>query len=164
MAFYDILKVDMEDDLAILRRKAKTVDRIDDRVRALLDDMAETMYASDGAGLAAPQIGVSERLVVIDVGNGLIKLINPVLLSSSGEATALEGCLSIPDRFALVNRPEKVIVEAVNTEGKPIRLRGKGDLARAFCHEIDHLNGILFTDKMLPESMVKIKENACKND
>ncbi len=164
MAFYDILKVDREDDLAILRSKAKTVDRIDDRVRVLLDDMAETMYASDGAGLAAPQIGVSERLVVIDVGTGLIKLINPVILSTSGEVTALEGCLSIPDRFALVNRPEKVIVEAVNPEGKPIRLRGKGDLARAFCHEIDHLNGILFTDKMLPESMVKIKENACKND
>ena len=160
MALYDILQADREDDLAILRRKAKSVDRIDDRVKVLLDDMAETMYASDGAGLAAPQIGVSERLVVIDVGSGLIKLINPVILSISGEATALEGCLSIPGKFALVNRPEKVIVEAINKEGKRIRLRGKGDLARAFCHEIDHLNGVLFTDQMLPGTMMEINEIA----
>jgi peptide deformylase len=134
----------------ILRKISKKVDVIDDRMLTLLDDMAETMYKAEGVGLAAPQVGVLRRVVVIDVGEGLIELINPVIVYEHGEQVDEEGCLSVPETRGEVKRPMKVIVRAMNRKGETIELTGTELLARAFCHEVDHLNGILFTDKLQP--------------
>lgn len=136
----------------ILRKKSRPVEVIDDRIRTLLKDMADTMYNTQGAGLAAPQVGVLKRIVVIDVGEGLINLINPEILESEGSREVVEGCLSIPGkngslRYGTLVRPERVKVKALNEKGEEIVLEGAGDLAKAFCHEIDHLDGILFIDK-----------------
>lgn len=133
----------------VLRKKSKKVDKIDSRILTLLDDMAETMYKAEGVGLAAPQIGILRRLVVIDVGEGLIKLINPEIMSYSGEQIDVEGCLSVPDVHGEVKRPQSVVVRALNEKGEKIEVMGNDLLARALCHEIDHLNGILFIDKAI---------------
>lgn len=133
----------------VLRKKCKKVDKVDKRTATLLEDMAETMYSADGVGLAAPQVGVLRRLIVIDVGDGLIKLVNPEIISSSGEEVDAEGCLSIPDVRGEVKRPHSVIVRALNEKGEEIEIPGTGLLARALCHEIDHLDGILFIDKVI---------------
>jgi len=138
----------------ILRKKARSVDNINSRIRSLLEDMAETMYHADGAGLAAPQVGILKRLVVLDIGEGLIKLINPVIVEADGEQQELEGCLSIPGIYGKVKRPEKVVVKALDENGKPLDLEGTRLLARALCHEIDHLDGILFIDKVIPGSLI----------
>lgn len=138
----------------ILRKKSRNVNLIDNKILTLFEDMAETMYHANGAGLAAPQVGILKRLVVIDVGTGLIKLINPVIIKSFGEQIESEGCLSIPGTFGTVKRPEKVIVRALNENGQGIELEGTGLLARAFCHEIDHLDGVLFIDKVIKESII----------
>lgn len=131
----------------ILRKISKTVDKVDNRIRLLLDDMAETMYHSKiGGGLAAPQVGILKRVVVIDMGQGLIKLVNPEIIAKEGTQEVIEGCLSIPDTWGKLIRPAKVTIQALNENGKTITLTGIGDLAKCFCHEIDHLNGILFTD------------------
>lgn len=143
----------MEED-TILRKKSKIVKAVDGKILSILDDMAETMYTEQGVGLAAPQIGILKRLAVIDVGDGLIKLINPIIIETSGEQQALEGCLSIPDITGVVIRPQKVRVSALNENGNEIELEGEDLLARALCHEIDHLDGILFIDKMLPDTEV----------
>jgi len=133
----------------ILRKVARKVEVIDDRILTLLDDMAETMYKSDGVGLAAPQVGVLRRVVVIDVGDGLIELINPVIVYESGEQVKGEGCLSVPGIRGEVKRPAKVIVRAMDRRGETFEMTGTELLAVAFCHEIDHLNGILFIDKAI---------------
>jgi len=133
----------------ILRKVSRKVEVIDDRILTLLDDMAETMHKSDGVGLAAPQVGVLRRIVVIDVGDGLIDLINPVIVYESGEQVKYEGCLSIPGIKGEVKRPAKVIVRAMGRKGETFEMTGTELLAVAFCHEIDHLNGILFTDKAI---------------
>ncbi|MCX7748091.1 MAG: peptide deformylase [Clostridia bacterium] len=134
-------------DDEILRKRSKTVDVVDDRIRQILDDMADTMYDTENAGgLAAPQIGILKRLVVIDMGQGLIKLVNPEIISMEGSQDVIEGCLSIPNTFGKLKRPAKVKIHALNENGEKIMLTGKGDLAKCFCHEIDHLEGILFTD------------------
>lgn len=131
----------------ILRKKSRGVEVVDDKIRQLLDDMAETMYnTGNGGGLAAPQIGILKRLVVIDMGQGLIKLVNPKIVNQEGTQEVIEGCLSIPNKFGKLKRPAKVTVQALDENGKEILLVGKGDLAKCFCHEIDHLNGTLFTD------------------
>lgn len=131
----------------ILRKKSKEVKVVDDKIRQLLDDMAETMYNTEnGGGLAAPQIGVLKRLVVIDMGEGLIKLVNPKIIETKGTQKVVEGCLSIPNKYGKLERPAKVTIEALNENGKKIILTGTGDLAKCFCHEIDHLDGVLFTD------------------
>lgn len=118
----------------------------------ILDDMAETMYAQgNGAGLAACQVGILKRLVVIDMGDGLIKLVNPVVEEQGGLQECEEGCLSIPDRFGKTLRPQFVTVTALDENGKEIRIRGEGDLAKCLCHELDHLDGILFVDHMVEE-------------
>lgn len=139
----------------ILRKKSRNVNLIDNKILTLLEDMAETMYHANGAGLAAPQVGILKRLVVIDVGMGIIKFINPVIIKSYGAQLESEGCLSIPGIFGTVKRPEKVIVRALNENGQAIELEGTGLLARAFCHEIDHLDGVLFIDKVIKESIIK---------
>ena len=136
------------DEDEILRKNQK-VDVINERILTLLDDMAETMYYSKGVGLAAPQVGVLRRVVVIDVGEGLIELINPEIVKKEGEQKDIEGCLSLPGVIGEVIRPEHVVVSALNRNGEEITLEGEGLLARAFCHEIDHLDGVLFSDKAI---------------
>ncbi len=131
----------------ILRKRAKEVDVINDKLIMLVKDMAETMYDAEGIGLAAPQVGILKRVVVIDIGEGLIELINPKIVSRSGEQSEMEGCLSVPEIVGRVKRPLKVVVEARNLKGKEIVVEGEGLLARALSHEIDHLDGILFIDK-----------------
>jgi len=131
----------------ILRKKCRTVEVVDDKIRQILNDMVDTMYnAENCGGLAGPQVGILKRLVVIDMGQGLIKLVNPKIIKQSGSQEVTEGCLSIPNVFGKLKRPAKVTVKALNENGKKIILTGTGDLAKCFCHEIDHLDGILFTD------------------
>lgn len=131
----------------ILRKKSRKVEVVNDKIRQILNDMADTMYNSkNGAGLAAPQVGILKRLVVIDMGQGLIKLVNPIITHKEGIQNVVEGCLSIPNKWGKLKRPAKVIVQALNENGEKIILTGTKDLAKCFCHEIDHLNGILFTD------------------
>lgn len=143
MAIRQIRLIDDE----ILRKKSKEVEIIDDKIRQILNDMADTMYNTEnGGGLAAPQIGILKRLVVIDMGQKLIKLVNPKIISQEGNQEVIEGCLSIPSTFGKLKRPAKVTVQALNENGEEIILTGTGDLAKCFCHEIDHLEGILFTD------------------
>jgi len=139
------------DDDPVLRKKARKVEVIDDKIKNLLEDMAETMYNSDGVGLACPQIGILKRLVTIDVGDehGLLKMINPEILESFGEQVGLEGCLSIPDVRGFVKRPEKVKFKYTDIDGNEQIIDATGLLAVCVCHEIDHLNGILFTDLAL---------------
>lgn len=133
----------------ILRKKSREVEKIDDRILTILDDMADTMYDKDGVGLAAPQIGILKRLVVIDVDDeNLYKMINPKIIKSSGEAVDAEGCLSVPEKRGEVVRPSNVTVEYTDINGELKVLDAEGLLARCICHELDHLDGILFTDKM----------------
>ena len=134
-----------------LRKISRPVNEIDKRTKILLDDMAETMYAADGVGLAAPQVGILRRIVVIDVGEGLLELINPEIVSTEGSVVDVEGCLSVPGRRCTVERPEKVVVRATNRRGREIEVTGTGLLARCLCHEIDHLDGILYVDKMIED-------------
>lgn len=134
-------------DDKILRKKSKAVDVVDDKIRQILNDMADTMYNTEnGGGLAAPQVGILKRLVVIDMGQGLIKLVNPEIIKHEGTQEVIEGCLSIPNTWGKLTRPAKVTIKALNENGEEIILAGTGDLAKCFCHEIDHLEGILFTD------------------
>ena len=138
-----------EDD--ILRQHCRAVERFDGRLAALLDDMAETMYAANGAGLAAPQVGILKRAVVVDAGGGLIELVNPEIIRAEGARVGVESCLSVPDRCGTVERPEKVAVRAQNRRGEPIEITGEGFLAVALCHEIDHLDGVLYIDRMIED-------------
>ncbi len=136
-----------EDGDEVLRKKSKTVINIDERVIQLLDDMAETMYKNDGLGLAAPQVGVLKKIIVIDVGDGLVELINPEITEAEGEMSNREGCLSVPGLYGEVKRPEKIKVKAQNRNGEEIIIKAENLFAQALGHEIDHLEGILFTDK-----------------
>ncbi len=133
----------------ILRKKSRTIEKIDDRVLTLLKDMADTLHNSEnGAAIAAPQIGVLRRAVVIDMGQGTKYLINPQIIESEGGQEVIEGCLSIPGKWGKVIRPAKVKVKALNERGEEIIITGEDDLAKCLCHEIDHLDGILFIDKV----------------
>lgn len=132
----------------ILRKHSRPVENVDDRIRMLLDDMYDTMK-DVGVGIAAVQVGVLRRAVVIDVGEGRIDLINPVITETSGQQKEIEGCLSCPGENGYTLRPMKVTVKALNMDGEEITVYGEGLLARALCHEIDHLDGILFTDKVV---------------
>ncbi|SES66028.1 peptide deformylase [Natronincola peptidivorans] len=142
------IRIIRQDEDPILRKKSKPVDKIDARIHLLLDDMAETMYHAEGVGLAAPQIGILKQVIIIDIGEGLLELINPEILDAKGEQCDVEGCLSLPGRSGDVTRPEIVTIKALNRNGEEIIVEGEGLLARALCHEIDHLNGILFIDKI----------------
>ncbi|EQB86832.1 peptide deformylase [Clostridium punense] len=132
----------------VLRKKSKVVKAIDDRTRVLIRDMLDTMYDANGVGLAAPQIGILKRIIVIDIGQGPIVLINPEIMKQKGEVEAQEGCLSIPGEQGLVVRPKYVKVKGLNENGEEFLIEGEDLLARALCHEIDHLEGILYTDKV----------------
>ncbi len=144
----------------ILRKKAREVDCIDEKIKTLIDDMVETMHKYDGLGLAAPQVGVLKRIVVIDLydDKGVIVLINPVIKKEKGVQVVEEGCLSFPNKFAKVERPEQITIEALNINGEKIKLTGKGLLAQAIAHEIDHLNGEVFIDKILPGTLEIVKQ------
>ena len=135
----------------ILKKKSRDVEVVDDRIREILNDMDETMHSANGVGLAAVQVGILKRMIVIDVnydGTPSIKLVNPVIVKQKGEQEVEEGCLSFPNQFAKVIRPKEVTVKGLNENGKPVTIKAKDLLAQALCHEIDHLNGVLFVDKM----------------
>lgn len=131
----------------VLRRIAHPVKEVNENIKKLLDNMAETLYHAKGVGLAAPQVGISKRVIVVDIGEGLFKLVNPEIVASSGIQDGAEGCLSVPDVVGNVKRSEHVKVKALNEDGDEVTIEASGYLARAFQHEIDHLNGIIFTDK-----------------
>ncbi len=133
----------------ILRKVCRSQLAFDDRLASILDDMVETMYAADGVGLAAPQVGILRRYCVIDIGEGVIELINPVIVSTEGEQLEQEGCLSFPGEYGVTSRPEKVTVRAQNRKGENFTVTGEGLLARALCHEIDHLDGIVYKDRLI---------------
>ena len=152
MALRNIVKLGED----ILKKKCREVTVFDDKLWVLLDDMRETMNAANGVGLAAPQVGILRRVVVIDIGEGPIELINPVITSMKGKQREVEGCLSAPGQWGYVVRPAKVMVTAMNRYGKDFKIEGTELLARALCHEIDHLNGVVFTD--LADEMVEPEE------
>lgn len=139
----------------ILRKQSREVEKVDDKIRELLDDMVETMHKYNGVGLAAVQVGILKRVIVIDLydDKGPIKLINPVIIKEKGEQEVEEGCLSFPNKYAKMIRPKEVTVEALDENGKKIKIQGKDLLAQALTHEIDHLNGIVFIDKMIPGTL-----------
>ncbi|MBQ9532132.1 MAG: peptide deformylase [Eubacterium sp.] len=133
----------------ILNKKSRVVEKFDDRLSVLIDDMFDTMYSQDGVGLAAVQVGMLKRVVVLDVGDGKIELVNPEITLAEGQQEESEGCLSIPGESGITRRPAKVQVKAQDRYGKWHIYTGEGLKARCFCHEIDHLEGILFTSKII---------------
>ncbi len=139
----------------ILRKKSRKVEKVDDNIRILLDDMLETMHEANGVGLSAVQVGILKRVVVIDLYDGSkpLKLVNPEIIKEKGNQEVEEGCLSFPNQFAKVDRPEEVTVKALDENGKTITIKGRELLAQALCHEIDHLNGTLFVDLMIPGTL-----------
>ena len=141
-----IRKIRLDGD-PILRKECKVVDKITPRIQTLIEDMLDTMYDANGVGLAAPQVGVLKRVIVIDVqDDNQYVLINPEIVETSGEQTGDEGCLSLPGKVGTVTRPDHVIVKAFNENMEPITVEGEGLLARAICHEVEHLEGILYKD------------------
>lgn len=137
----------------ILRKKCKKVDVINDRLITLIEDMKETMYSEDGVGLAAPQVGVLKRVAVIDIGEGPIVLINPEILAQEGSYIDVEGCLSLPEEQGEVERPYKIKVKALNEKGEEIVFEAEELFSRAICHELDHLEGVLFIDKIIDKNI-----------
>ena len=139
----------------ILRKKSREVEVIDDKIRELLEDMLETMHKYNGVGLAAPQVGRLRRVIVSDLydGNEPLKLINPKIIKTKGQQEVEEGCLSFPNQYAKMIRPEEIVAEALSEKGEKIKIKAKGLLAQAICHEVDHLDGILFIDNMIPGTL-----------
>ena len=144
----------------ILKKKSREVEVIDEKIQTLIDDMIETMYKYNGVGLSAVQVGVLKRVVVIDIDddNGVKVLINPQITKTKGEHEVEEGCLSFPNKFAKVIRPEEVVAEYTDRNGKRIKVKAKGLLAQAICHELDHLDGEVFVDKMIPGTLEYVKD------
>lgn len=142
-----IRQIRVRDD-EILRKRCKEVKKFDEKLGILLDDMYDTMEKAEGVGLAAPQVGILKRVVVIDIGDGRIELINPEIIETSGSQTGSEGCLSFPKLFGEVERPNYVKVKAQDRDGRWFTIEGTELLARAFCHECDHLDGHVFTEKV----------------
>lgn len=145
------IRIIREENDEILRKKSREVEVVDEKIKILVEDMIETMHKYDGLGLAAPQVGVLKRVIVVDLydGNGPIALINPVIIKTKGTQVVEEGCLSFPNKFAKVERPETIVVEGLNVDGEKVKVKGNALLAQALSHEIDHLNGELFIDKMI---------------
>lgn len=159
MAIRNIVK----DGDPILKKKCRPVEKFDKKLADLLDDMADTMHKANGVGLAAPQVGILRRVVVVDIGEGVIELVNPKIAAFSGEQEGLEGCLSFPGEWGITKRPDYVRVDAQDREGNPISVEGRELLAKAFCHEIDHLNGVVFKDvaeRILTPAEVEAMENS----
>lgn len=144
-----ILKIVKEsEDLEFLRRKSAEVKEITPRIKALIDDMIETMRDANGCGLAAVQVGVLRRIVVIETEDGLFEFINPVIVKKTGVQEGMEGCLSLPGKWGITKRPQCVTVRALDRDGNEFEVTGYDLLAKAMCHEIDHLDGIIYTDKV----------------
>lgn len=139
----------------ILKKKSREVDVIDEKIQILIDDMIETMHKYNGVGLAAVQVGILKRVIVIDLydDNGAIVMVNPVIIKTKGEQEVEEGCLSFPNQFAKVLRPEEVVAEYTDRDGKRMRVKAKDLLAQAISHEVDHLNGEVFMDKIIPGTL-----------
>lgn len=139
----------------ILKKKSKEVEQIDEKIQILIDDMIETMHKYNGVGLAAVQVGILKRIIVIDIydDNGPIVMINPVIIKTKGEQEVEEGCLSFPNKFAKMIRPAEVVAEYTDREGKRKKIKAKELLAQAICHEVDHLNGEVFIDKIIPGTL-----------
>jgi peptide deformylase len=153
--------VTVGEDNPVLRRKASKVGKVDDSIRRVMDDMVDTMVAAPGVGLAGPQVGVSIRVVTIKVDSQLFHLANLEIIRAEGEQIGYEGCLSIPGMIGEVARAETVVCKALNRHGKQVRIKGTGLLARAIQHEIDHLDGILITDRLTdPSTWRRVKEIA----
>ena len=144
----------------VLTRKCREVKEMTPRLKELVNDMLETMYDAEGVGLAAPQVGVLRRIVVIDVGEGPIVLVNPVITAQDGEQTGAEGCLSVPGKAGQVTRPNHVVVRAVDADMQPVEIEGEELLARALCHELDHLDGVMYTSKVEGELYDTTEEEA----
>ena len=155
------IRVVRENGDEILRKKSREVEKVDDKIREILDDMVETLHKYNGVGLAGPQIGILKRIIVIDLydGNQPLKLVNPRIVKQKGEQEVDEGCLSFPNEYAKMIRPAEIIVEALDENGKKVKIKGEGLLAQALAHEIDHLDGILFVDKMLPGTLHYVDPN-----
>ena len=132
----------------ILRAKAKEITEMTPRIEELIDDMFDTMYEANGVGLAAPQVGILKRIVVIDIGEGPVVMINPRIVESSGEQTGEEGCLSVPGKSGIVTRPNYVKAVALDEDMKEYEIEGEGLMARAICHELEHLDGHLYVEKV----------------
>ena len=150
----------------ILKKQSKQVEKIDDRIKELIEDMVETMHKYDGVGLAAVQVGILKRIIVVDIydeNTPIVKLINPKIIKQKGERNVEEGCLSFPNKYAKVKRPESVIVEGLNENGKKVRIEATELLAQALCHEIDHLNGITFVDIMEPGTLEYVEPKQEEN-
>lgn len=149
-----IREIRLSDD-EILRKTSREVEEVTDRIRELLDDMVETMHKYNGVGLAAPQVGILKRVIVIDLYDGEepLQLVNPKIIKAKGKQEVEEGCLSFPNEYAKVVRPKEVTVEALDRNGKKVIITGKELLAQALAHEIDHLNGILFVDNIIPGTL-----------
>lgn len=152
----------IEDEL--LRKKSRPVEKFDEKLHKLLDDMAETMYHANGVGLAAPQIAVLRRIVVMDCGDGLIEMINPEIISTEGEQDGAEGCLSVPGRQGMVKRPMKVVARFQDRNGDWYEIEGEELLARCIMHETDHLDGTLYVDKMYREVFADEQEEEAEEE
>lgn len=157
------LRVIRTDEDPLLRKISKPVKNINERIKNLLDDMVETMYKANGIGLAAPQVGILRRVITIDVGQGVYKMINPEILEEKGSQVDIEGCLSVPNFNGTVERPSEIKVKYLDENGEEHTIVAEGLFARCICHEVDHLNGILFTDKYIDEvnldELLKEQEN-----
>ena len=155
------IRIIRENGDEILRKKSRKVEVIDEKIKTLVDDMLETMYKYNGVGLAAPQVGILKRVVVIDLydNNGPLVLINPEIIKEKGEQEVDEGCLSFPNQFAKIIRPAEVTVKFQDLDGKEVKLKTKELLAQAVSHEVDHLEGILFVDKIIPGTLEVVTNN-----
>ena len=162
MAIWQIRKEGDE----ILKKKSRLVEEINEKIQELIDDMLDTMYEANGVGLAAVQVGILKQVIVIDIGEGdePLVLINPRILKEKGMQEVEEGCLSFPNKFAKVERPAEITVEALSRNGKTIKVKAKELLAQAISHEIDNLNGTVFMDKIIPGTLEFVDPNQNKND
>ena len=154
------IRIIREEGDEILKKKSREVEKIDEKTQELIQDMIETMHKLNGVGLAAVQVGVLKRIVVIDIYEEGVKpyiLINPEIIKTKGEQTVEEGCLSFPNKFAKIIRPKEVVVKALNEKGEKIEIKAKDLLAQAICHEVDHLNGEVFIDKIIPGTLEIVK-------
>ena len=155
-----IRKIREEGD-EILKKKSREVEEINEKIQELIDDMLETMYKANGVGLAAVQVGVLKQVIVIDIddGNGPLVLINPKIIKEKGLQEVEEGCLSFPNKFAKVERPAEIVIQAKDRDGDTIKVKAKELLAQAISHEIDHLNGVVFVDKIIPGTLEYVDQN-----
>ncbi|UOO38224.1 peptide deformylase [Oscillospiraceae bacterium CM] len=157
-----VLNILTAESSGLLRKKAEKVRSVNTSIITLLNDLTETLEAHQAVGLSAPQVGSPQRLIVVKNESSHLLFINPVIIRSDGRQVSFEGCLSLPGLYGKVKRPENIVVRALNTKGKPYEMAASGRLACVLCHEIDHLDGVLFTDKVLPSSLISVRRQAAR--